>query len=183
MTPEHFKRLVAAPGDTNALRPELASLPFWRESRCSVTMRYQDGKVFREECVQTAKTVAGRYIVFSMESQYYKQTMNAIAGYDDKALAVRLWGLYGDTMTEATMVFDQEKKTSASTSSYVGGFMEISVGSYSDTEMSEHTLVYKDGVLFMTRDVKTRPVVSPTKVDQNDGGQPSTGRAVSFDDS
>lgn len=162
MTPKRFRELVATPGDTNALRPELALLPFWRNAKCSVTMKYQDGKVFKEECIQTAKTIGGRYIVFSMDSQYYKQTMYGIAGYDEKASAVRQWGLFGDTLTQATMIFDPVKKLSASTSRYGGGFEEISVGSSSDTEMSDHTLVYKDGVLFMTRDATTRPIRGET---------------------
>ncbi len=173
MSPKRFRELAATPGDTNALRPELASLPFWRNARCSVTMKYQDGKVFKEDCSQTAKTIGGKYIVFSMESQYYKQTMHAIAGYDEKSAAIRQWALFGDTLTQATMIFDPEKKVSASTSRYGDGFEEISVGSCSDTEMSDHTLVYKGGVLFMTRDAKTRPVVTATGV-QPDG--PANGR-------
>jgi hypothetical protein len=160
MTAEQFKKLVATPGDTNALRLELASLPFWRNAKCSVTMKYQDGKIFKEECSETAKTVGGRFIVFSMDSQYYKQPMHAIAGYDEKASAIRLWGLFGDTLTESTMIFDLERKISASTGTYAGGFMEISVGSYSDKETSDRTLVYKDGILFMTREVKTWPVAT-----------------------
>ena len=165
MTPKRFRELVATPGDTNSLRSELASLPFWRNARCSITMKYQDGKVFKEDCMQTAKTIGGRYIVFSMESQYYKQTMHAVAGYDGKASAIRQWALYGDTLTEATMIFDPEKNLSASTSRYGDGFEEISVGSCSETEMSDPTLVYKGGVLFMTRDAKTRPVVTTTGVE------------------
>jgi hypothetical protein len=176
MTSEQFKKLVDAPGDTNALRPELASLPFWRNAKCSVSLKYEDGRVFKEECAQTAKTVGGKYIVFSTDSQYYKQTMHAIAGYDENALAIREWGLFGDTLTETTMIFDPEKKISGSTSAYAGGFMEISVGSYSEKEMSDHTLVYKDGVLFMTRDVKTRPIAAPTRLEQDgatNGGPPA----------
>jgi len=175
MTSEQFRKLVDTPGDTNVLRPELASLPFWRNAKCSVTLKYQDGRVFKEECVQTAKTVGGRYIVFSTDSQYYKQPMHAIAGYDEKASAIRQWGLYGDSLTEATMIFDQEGRISASTATYAGGFMEISVGSHSEKEMSDHTLVYKDGVLFMTREVKTWPIAAPTKVEQDgaaNGSQP-----------
>ena len=150
-------------GDTNALRPELASLPFWKNATVSITMKYQDGKVFKEDCIQTAKTVAGKYIVFSTKSQYYKQTMHAIAEYDEKALAIRHWGLFGETLTKATMIFDPEKKLSASTARYGEGFEEISVGSCSEAEMSDHTLVYKDGILFMTRDAKTRPVPTGTR--------------------
>ncbi len=165
MTPKRFRELVATRGDTNALRPELASLPVWRAAKCSITMKYQDGRVFRESCTQKAKTIAGKYIVFSMDSHYYKQPMYAIAGYDEKASAVRQWGLFGDILTEATMIFDPEKKVSASTSRYGDGFMEISAGTYSDTEMSDHTVVYKDGALFMIRDAKTRPIAGIPKVE------------------
>ncbi len=182
MTPERFRDLLATPGDTNALRPELAALPFWKGAKCSVTMKYQDGKVFKEECMQTAKTIAGKYIVFSMDSQYYKQTMYAIAGYDEKASAIRQWGLFGDTVTQATVIFDLEKKVSASTSRYGDGFEEISVGKFSDAEMSDHTLVYKDGILFMTRDAKTRPIRGGTRVEPDGAAnrsqpvQPETNR-------
>ena len=175
MTPERFRELVATAADTNALRPELAALPFWRSAKCSITMRYEDGKVFKEDCTQTAKTIAGKYIVFSMDSQYYKRTMHAIAGFDEKASAVRQWGLFGDTLTEATLIFDPETKVSASTSRYGDGFMEISAGSCSDTEMTDHTVVYKDGVLFMTRDAKTRPIVTARKIEPDgaaNGSQP-----------
>ena len=155
MTPERFKKLVATPGDTNALRPELASLPFWRAARCSVTLKFQDGRVFKEEMAQTAKTIGGNYVVFSMDSQYYKQTMYSILAYDDKALAIKQWGLFGDGVTEETMIFDLDKRISASTSTYAGGFMEIAVGSFSKNEMSGRALAYKNGVLYLTREVKT----------------------------
>jgi len=175
MTSDQFRKLVDTPGDMNALRPELASLPFWRNAKCSVSLKYQDGRVFKEVCMQTAKTVGGRYIVFSTDSQLYKQPMHAIAGYDEKASAIRQWGLFGDTLTEATMIFDPERKICASMATYAGGFSEISVGSHSETEMSDHALVYKDGVLFMIRDVKTWPIDTPTKLEQDgaaNGSQP-----------
>jgi hypothetical protein len=54
------------------------------------------------------------------------------------------------------MVFDADKKISASSSTYAN-FMEISVGRSTTNEMSDHALVYQNGVLFMTRDVKTVP--------------------------
>jgi len=122
MTPARFKELLATAGDTNTLRPELAALPFWRDAKCIITMKYQDGKIFKEDCSQTAKTIAGKYIVFSMYSHYYKQTMHAVAGYDEKASAIRQWGLFGDTLTEATMIFDPKTKVSASTARYGDGF-------------------------------------------------------------
>ncbi len=166
MTLERFKKIVAAPGDTNALRPELASLPFWRNAKCSFAVKYQDGRTFKEECDSRAKTVEGRYIVYSLDSQHYKQTMYAITGYDEKASTIRDWGLFGDTVTEATTVFDPARKVSAWTSNYGDGFMEISVKSYSNEGMTAHDLVYKDGILFMTRDVKLWPIPGATKVEE-----------------
>jgi hypothetical protein len=175
MNAERFKRLITSPGDNQALRPELASLPFWTNAICSVTLKYPDGKVFKEECAQTARTVAGNYVVFATESKYYNQTMYSIAGYDAKASAVRMWGLFGDVVTEGTMIFDREKKISALTANYGEGFMEISVGSASEKELSDHALVYKDGVLFMTRDVRTRPAATTTtgKADAKSKANPS----------
>ena len=175
MTPELFRKLVSTPGDTNALRSELAALPFWNEAKCSIVMKYQDGKVFKEEGVQTAKTIRGNYIVFSMDSKYYKRTMSGVAGYDEKASAIKEWALFGDTLTEETVNFDAERKISSSTSTYGDGFMEISVGSSSPREMSDHTLVYKNGVLFMTRDVKTWPI---TKSEKGEQGNQATGSQV-----
>jgi len=163
MTPERFKQLVATPGDNTALRPELASLPFWKNSKCNVTMKWQNGKIFKEDCLQTSKTIGGKYLVFTTESKFYNRTMYAVGEYDEKASAIRLWGLYENTLTQATMVVDLEKKISASTSNY-GDFMEISVGSCSANEMSDHTLVYKNGVLFMTRDVKAQPLAATNSV-------------------
>jgi len=73
------------------------------------------------------------------------------------------YGLYGngrggDILTEGTAVYDYAKKTYTITSSYGDGFKEITTGSYTDTEDSAKTVVHKDGVLFMTREVKTHPV-------------------------
>jgi hypothetical protein len=175
MTLERFRKIVATPGDTNALRPQLASLPFWRNAKCSIALRYQDGRTFNEECDSRAKTVEGRYIVYSLDSQYYKQTMYSITGYDENASTIRDWGLFGDTVTEATVVFDPAHKVSAWTSSYGSGFMEISVKSYSDQEMTAHDLVYTNGILFMTRDVKVRPTSGATKLERDgpaNGSQP-----------
>jgi hypothetical protein len=175
MTAERFRSIVASRGDTNALRRELAVLPFWRNTKTEITLKYQDGKTFKEECIGSAKTVGGRYIVFSMESQFYKQTMLAITGFDERANAIRQWGLFGDTVTEGTVVVDPEKKVSAWTSAYGDGYTEIQVSTYSDTEATDHALVYKQGVLFMTRDAKTYPISEPKKVEPSgpaNGSQP-----------
>lgn len=157
MTPEQFKKLVATPGDAKPLRPELASLPFWTNATCHITLNFQDGRVFDEEMAQTAKTIGGNYVVFSMDSRYYKQPMHSILAYDEKALAIKQWGLFGDGVTEETMLFDLKKKISSSTSTYAGGFMEISVGSFSEMEASGRAQAFKNGVLYLTREVRTWP--------------------------
>lgn len=64
-----------------------------------------------------------------------------------------------------TIVLDPQKKASAATARYDGGFEEITVGTFSDTEVSEHTLVLNNGALFMTRDARARPVPAGTKLD------------------
>ena len=178
MTSMRFNELVAIPGDTKTLRPELAAFPFWRTSKCSITMKYQDGLIFKEDCTQAAKTIDGRYLVLSMYSQFYKQTMYAIAAYDEKASAVRQWSLFGDTLTEATIIIDPETKVSASTSRYGDGFMEICAGSYTDIVMTDHAEVFKDGRLFMTRDAKTWPIPTAQKVEQD--GPPNNPQRGSF---
>ena len=120
-------------------------------------MTYASGKVFSEEMSQTAKTVGGKHIVFTAESKYYQQTMNCLLTYDENAAALKTYGLYGETVTEGTVVYDAAKKIYAITSSYGDGFLEVTVGSYSDKESSDRTLVYKHGVLFVTRNVECRP--------------------------
>jgi hypothetical protein len=178
MTPELFKSISDTPGDTKPLIQKLAAVPFWSEAVCSNHMSYSDGKVFTEECSVAAKTVQGKYIVFTMDSQYYKQPMHGILSYDEKAQAYKQWALFGTNLTEATVVIDFERKISAWTGTYGPGFMEISVGTFSDKESSEHAVAYKNGTLFMTRDSKTRAV---TKPNAERGGAASLGQPVSPD--
>jgi hypothetical protein len=171
MTPEQFRRLAATEGDSVPLRAELRPLPVWKASQCSITMSYQDGKVVKEECAQSSKTIQGQYIVFTVDSKVYKRPMSAIVGYDETASAIRTWALFGNTLIQSTMVFDPEKKISASTSTYPEGFMEISVGSHTEKESSERCLVYKNGVLFMTREMKSWPIAEPEKGEERDAPQ------------
>lgn len=121
-------------------------------------MTYASGKIFSEEMSQTAKTVGGKYIVFAADSKYYQQTMNCILTYDERAAAIKIYGLYGEHVTEGIVIYDALKNIYAITSSYGDGFLEVTVGSYSDTESSDRTLIYKDGVLFVTRNAKGWPV-------------------------
>jgi hypothetical protein len=161
MTASRFQKIATTPGDATPLLPKLAAgSPLWTNATVSVTLKYESGKTFKEEVPQTAKTVGGEYIVFTGQSQFYHQTMNSILTYDEKASALRVYGLYGEVVTEGTIVYDTDKKIYAMSSSYGDGFKEIMVGSYSDTESSDRTLVYTNGVLIMTRETKCRPVAA-----------------------
>jgi hypothetical protein len=165
MSPARFREIVGMPGDAVPLAPQLAAVPFWTNAVVSNVMTYASGKVFREEMTQTARTVDGKYVVFIVQSKFYNQPMNSILTYNAKASALKVYGLYGngpggDIVTESTAVYDFAKKTYTITSSYGDGFKETTTGSYTDTEDSAKTVGYKEGVLFMTREVKTRPIVA-----------------------
>jgi len=165
MTPARFREIVGTPGDAVPLAPQLAAVPFWTNAVVSNVMTYASGKVFQEEMTQTARTEGGKYVVFTVQSKFYNQPMNSILAYDEKASALKMYGLYGngpagDIVMEGTAAYDYAKKTYTITSSYGDGFKETTTGSYTDKEDSAKTVVYKDGVLFMTREVKTRPIVA-----------------------
>src|ERR1017187_10674324 len=130
MTLEQFNTLVAVPGDTNALRAELASLPFWKIAKCSTSFKFPDGRVFIEESVATTKTIGGKYIVCSMDSQFLKEPLCAVIAYDERASAIKSWGITGGSLAVSTIVLYPEKRRTASSGAH-GEFMEISVGTYS----------------------------------------------------
>jgi hypothetical protein len=148
MTPARFREIVGTPGDVVPLMPQLAAVPFWTNAVVSNVMTYASGKV-----------------VFTVQSKFYNQPMNSILAYDEKASALKVYGLYGDghagdIVTEGTAIYDYARKTYSIISSYGDGFKETTTGSYTDTEDSAKTVGYKEGVLFMTREVKTRPIVA-----------------------
>ena len=169
MTPVRFREIVGAAGDAVPLAPQLAAVPFWTNATISNVMTYASGKVFREELTQTVRTVGGKYVVFTVQSKFYNQPMNSILAYDQKASALKVYGLYGDSnagdiVTEGTAVYDFAKKTYTITSSYGDSFTETTTGSYTDTKDSAKTVVYKGGVLFMTREVKTQQMGKINKI-------------------
>ncbi|HVU28205.1 MAG TPA: hypothetical protein VHG71_10790 [Verrucomicrobiae bacterium] len=159
MSVEKFQQIVTTQGDNIPLSEKLAIFPFWTNSKASVFLKYEDGKTFTEDDVQTAKTINGKYIVFTTQSQFYKKPMDSIVMYDENASSFKILAVYGDTIVEGTIVLDSEKKTYKTSSAYGDGFTEVGSGSYSDKENSEKTLVYKNGALFMTREVKSLPIV------------------------
>ena len=164
MTPARFQEIASAQGDAEPLIAPLAAVPFWTNAVATNVMTYASGKIFTEMATGTAHTVRGRYVVFKFYSQYYKQTMNGILGYDAKASTLKTYGLYadgqgGDMVTEGIVHYDLKHKTYTITSAY-GDFKETTTGSYTDTEDVAKTVVYKNGTLFMTRTVITRPVVA-----------------------
>ena len=163
MTPRQFREIISLPGDAVPLVSQLAAVPFWTNAVISNVMTYASGRVFHEEMTLTARTVGGKYVVFTVFSKYYKQFVSSILTYDETAAALKEYGLFGDghggdILTEGMPVYDYAKKTYTITSSYGDGFNEITTGSYTEREDSARTEVYKDGVLSMRRDVMTRPV-------------------------
>lgn len=171
MTVERFKELVAAPGDTKQLRPELAVAPYWARSRFTNTMRYANGRVLEEECDVTKKTVEGEYIVVSFTSKAYKQPMHTIIGYDRQAGTTRQWSLYGERLIGSIGVCDVKKKVSASTVTD-GDFLELGVTSFSDKEISFRVEVFKNGIRFLVREGREFPVSESGKAEQAGADQP-----------
>ena len=157
MTLEKFNTLVATPGDTNALRPELSSFPLWTAARCTTVIKLPDGQVFTEESVATAKTIGGKYIVCSMGSQFSKEPLQSVIGYDEQASALKSWGIAGSSLAVGTIVLDPQRRITAFSGTH-GDVMQISVGTYSDTNSFSRTLVYKNGVLSLTRHVSLWPM-------------------------
>ncbi len=157
MTVEKFKEITAMPGDDKALPPQLAEFPFWKNAKCRIVMKYQDGKTTEEECKATDKKIGGKYLVSGLESKTYKQPIYTITTYDEDSSAIKEWSLLGETLTESTVVIDAKNNSFASSSTYADGFMEVTVGAFSSKELSSKSLVYKNGKLFLTREVKAFP--------------------------
>jgi hypothetical protein len=157
MTRKKFNTLVATPGDAKALRPELALFPFWKAAKCSTVIKLPDGRVFTEEAVATAKTIGGEYVVCSMDSKFSKEPVRAVIGYDEKASAIKSWGIAGGSLAVGTIVLDPERRITAFSGTH-GNVMQISVGTYSDTEIFSRMWVYKNGVLSLTREVRWWPM-------------------------
>ena len=163
MTPGRFRELAAASGDLVPLTPHLSPVPFWTNAVVNSVTTDAKGKVFKEAIPVTARTVGGKYIVFTLYSKFYQQPMNAILTFDEDASTLRDYGLSsdghgGDMLIEATVTYDYTRQTYTMVSSYGGGFKEVTTGSYTQAEDSARTVIYKDGVLFQTRETMTRPV-------------------------
>lgn len=167
MTAQRFSEIVATAGDSTPLRPELAGLPVWKEATCSLVIKLQSGQVMKETCSLNTKTIAGKHIVTSLKFQTGQRTSHTIIGYDEKASALRQWELSEGGLVEGTLVFDPETKTCAVTSRAGDGFIAITTGISSATEMKDHTEVFKDGKLWMTQDATVRPVPRVQKAESH----------------
>jgi len=89
--------------------------------------------------------------------------MNTILTFDEKASALKAYVLHknrqgSDIITEGSVAYNFATKTYAITVSSQGNITETTKGSYTDTEENAKTVIYKDGVLFLTREVTTWPV-------------------------
>ncbi|MDR3458353.1 MAG: hypothetical protein P4N60_12960 [Verrucomicrobiae bacterium] len=163
MTIARFREIASSPGDTVPLNPKLSVAgPLWTNATIAISLKYENGKNFKEVVAETAKTVGGKYVVTTVQSQFYKQPMDSIMTYDEKASAYKVWAIFGETITEGHIVYDFQKKIYAMNSAYGDGFTELGVGSYTSTESSDQTLIFKNGVLFSTRESKCMPV-DPSK--------------------
>lgn len=162
MTPGRFRQIAATSGDSTPLMSKLAAAgPLWTNAVVSVNLKYESGKTFKEEVSGSARTIGGNYIVATVQSKFYEQPIETITTYDEQASAYKFWALFGETVTEGQIVFDLQKKVFAINSAYGDGFTELGVGSYSDTERSERTCIFKNGVLFATRESRSRPATKP----------------------
>ncbi|MBN8458419.1 MAG: hypothetical protein J0M04_11345 [Verrucomicrobia bacterium] len=172
MTVAKFKELVAAPGDTEPLLPELADPPVWPRSRCVSTMKFTDGRSVEEECTTTRKSIGGEFIVESFNSKFYGRQMHSIIGYDRKARAHRQWSLYGDKLIGSIVIFDAKKKVAAATITD-GKFLELGVSSFSDREICFRVEVFKNGVLFLVREGREVPLPENGKSGNGAAGRPA----------
>jgi hypothetical protein len=158
ITAARFREIVSTPGDTMPLNAKLAAAgPLWTNATVRISLAFADGRTFREEVAETTKTIAGKYVVTRVASKFYKQPMDSIMAYDDQASDYKVWALFGEAVTEGRIVYDPKKRIFAMDSAYGDGFTELGVGSYSDTESSSRTSVFKNGLLFCTRDATTTP--------------------------
>jgi len=157
ITVERFREIAATPGDSVPLNDKLRITPVWTNSVISLSLKYNDGKAFQEKLTATTKTVAGKYIISSVQSKFLPKPIDSILSYDENARRYKVWGLAEGKIVEGTMIFDLDKKTFATQAAYGDGLTELGLGSFSDTETSSRTFVYKNGTLLNTREMKTSP--------------------------
>ncbi len=158
LTPEKFDKIVSTPGDSIPLSGQLTNFPYWPKAETSMVLKTQDGKIVRDHIVGTARTVSGKYIVLSMQSQLYQQEINSVVYYNQKDSTFEIWGKDGDTMLKVSIVLDPQNKTYKTSASYGDGYIESGTGSWSDNEQDTRAFIYKKGTLIMTRDGKTVPI-------------------------
>jgi len=160
MTVARFREITSTPGDNTPLNPKLAAAisDLFTNATVSIVLKYPDGKTLNVEATESAKTVGGKYIVTTVHSQSNSEHVDSIMTYDEKASAYRGWAAYGEKIIGGVSVFDLQKKIVSTYVDYGDGSSELSVGSYSNTESSDRALIFKNGVLFCTRESKTMPV-------------------------
>jgi hypothetical protein len=158
MSPEKFDKLVSTPGDSIPLSGQITNFPFWPKAETSIVLKYEDGRIVKDHVVSVAKTINGKYIVFTMQSQLYQQPLNSIVSYNAESSTFEIWGNDGDSILKSTVVLNEQNRTYKSSASYGDGYTESGIGSWSDNEQSTRVSFYKNGTLIMTRDGKTAPI-------------------------
>jgi hypothetical protein len=158
MTVEKFHEIASSPGDSVPLDPKLLAVgPIITNATITVDVKYADGRTFKETIPGALKTIKGKYIVTTVKSGLYEKPMDSITAYDEKAGCFKYWGLFGDSIAEGLMIYDTDKKIYSTYSSFASGWLEFGVGSYSHTNISSHTIIQSNNVLFCTRNVDIVP--------------------------
>jgi WD40 repeat protein len=155
MTVERFREIVETKGDDKPLSSELANIPFWKKATARVTYINQDGTTVRDILEQSTKKIEGKYIVSTFHSLFQDKLQYGIYTYDEKASIYKFWGLSDEKLTEGITLFDFEKKIFSMRASYGEGIEDLSVGYFSEKEAVTKTQVYKNGVLYFTREIKS----------------------------
>jgi hypothetical protein len=162
MTVKRFRKIVDAPADSVPLSAPLSLTPVWPHVVISNVMTYASGQVLQEEMKGGSHTVEGKYVVSAMNSQLYNQKFYYVTMYDAEEAVIKNYALTdngkGRPMISESRVYpDFTNKTYIAKAVY-GDFIESTTGSYTDTNEICKSLIYKNGVLFLTRDLTIRQV-------------------------
>jgi hypothetical protein len=159
MTAERFRQIASSPADATPLSPKLAAVPglMWTNAAVNVLVQFPDGRIFTNDVIRTAKYVGGKYVIFTVRATPSDEPMDSIVSYDEKASAYKVWGISGNAVSEQTLVFDFEKRIYATSSGSSDGFSALGIGYFNETNDVEHASIFRNGVLFITREARTTP--------------------------
>lgn len=158
MTLEKFREITKSAGDNVPLQPMLAKVPWWSNTvtSCVATNFATDssGKVSRLVFHQRARTVKGKYIVYSET----ETDQNTVETYDDRSSAYKFYFIAGTgSLAETSSIYDFTNKKYSYTSTF-DDMKAAGNGSYSNTHISETSLTYSGNRLLVIDVQETQPV-------------------------